>query len=390
MAWRLIACRPNGDGSEDLITTDIPISAGNSVTLSLSAPTAMTVSLPIYFSAMKAGDGNPVIIPWGTTIYAERNGVIMGGGIVDEMSEEAGKLEISVIGFVGYLNDMPYTEEYTGYKVDPLDLARLIWTHVQKKPGGNLGLVVSGLRTNRRIGVKGVAAFRGRPAIYDDKNNLVTPAIPANPEIKDEPYILAWHQTSNLLEEFNNLSKITPFDYAERHGWVNNKIGHYLDFAHPMMGRRKPNLRFVPGENIIDAPKVYHQGDLYASEILVLGAGEGKTKIHAFANQSRRGRLRRVSILNQPSVGREPTARALAQNEIKYRTGLPNVSDFTMIDHPNAPIGSFGVGDTIFVQSGSDWYDGADTWVRIASITYTMGEDEKISIVAVKEDDDDE
>lgn len=391
MAWRLIACRPNGDGSEDFITSDIPIGEGNSVTVSLSAPTAMKVVLPMYFASLRGDDGHPVFIPWGTTIYAERNGAIIGGGIVDDLTDEGGVLELSVIGHVGYLNDMPYMGEYAGYKVDPLDIVRLMWSHVQRQPHGNLGLAVSPLRTNRRIGVKGVAAFRGRPAIYDDKNVLVTPAIPANPEIKDEPYVLAWHQTSNLLDEFNKLSKVTPFDYAERHGWVGDKIGHYLDIGHPRMGRMRKDLRFVPGENLLDNPKVYQQGDLYASDVMLLGAGEGKTKIRGLANRSDPyNRLRRVVTINQPSIGRAETAKALADNEIKYHTGMPNVSDFTLIDHSNAPIGSFGVGDTIYVQSGSEWFEDGDTWVRIASITYDMTDEEKISVVAVKEGAEDE
>lgn len=385
MSWRLIACRPRGDGTEELITNDIPIGSGNTVTVALSGPTSMSIKLPMHFAHMMGGDGNPVFMPWGTTVYAERKGVIVAGGIVDDLTEEGGVLELSVIGFSGYLSETPFTSEYVGYNVDPLNVARLIWNHVQTQAGGNLGLAVSGLRTNRRMGTQGIPAFRGRPAIYDDKGALVTAAIPPHAEVADEPYVLAWYQTADLLEEFNKLSKATPFDYVERHGWVGNHIGHYLDFGHPTLGRKRTNLRFVPGENVLAAPKVYQQGDLYASEILLLGAGEGRAKIKGISNQTTRTRLRRVAVVNEPGIGTADSAKALADSELKYRTGDPNVADFSLVDHPNAPVGSFDVGDIIFAQSGSDWFGESDTWVRIASITYEMGEREIISIVAVKE-----
>lgn len=385
MSWRLIACRPNGDGSEDLITSDIPVDPSSEVTVSLSGPTVMKIVLPMYFAHMKAGDGTPVFTPWATTIYAERNGTIIGGGIVDDMDDEGGVLSLSVIGFVGYLQDMPFMSEYAGYNVDPMAIARLIWNHVQSQPGGNLGLVFPGLRTNRRIGVHGVPAFRGRPEIKDAAGNVVTKAIPPTPEIADEPYIMAWHQTADLLEEFNKLAKLTPFDYVERHYWAGDKIVHRLDVGHPMWGRKRANLRFVPGENVLEAPKVYEHGSLYASDVLLLGAGEGRTKIHAVSNHAQRGRLRRVAVINAPSIMRNETAKRLADNEIKYRTGDPAVADFTVVDHPNAPLGGFGVGDTVYVQGGSDWYTDAETWVRIASIKYTLGDPDRADVVAVKE-----
>lgn len=118
---------------------------------------------------------------------------------------------------------------------------------------------------------------------------------------------------------------------------------------------------------------------------MYLGAGEGKTKIKGVATGERHGRLRKVMTVSNPSIGRATTAEALANNEVKYHTGLPNVGDFTLVDHPNAPIGSFGVGDMVYVQSGSEWFEGGDTWVRIASITYVMDESDQVSIVALKE-----
>ena len=78
-------------------------------------------------------------------------------------------------------------------------------------------------------------------------------------------------------------------------------------------------------------------------------------------------------------------AKSMTDNELKYRTGLPSVADLVVSDHPNAPLGTFDVGDTIFVQASNSWFDEADMWVRIVSITYQPGEQEQASVTVVKE-----
>ena len=382
--WRFIVTKPDGNGSESLITTELPAESV-SITVSLSAPCDIQFTLPIHFRELMGSDGTPVFQTWGTCIYAERDGRILSGAIVDEIDATGSKLNVSAIGFTGYLEDMPYMGEYAAYDADPLNLARLIWAHVQAQPGGNLALSVSGLRSNRRIGTKGHAAFRGRPEIKDVAGNVVTKAIPPRPEIKDEPFLLSWYQTTNLLDDFNKLSKVTPFDYAERHFWSGDIIAHHLDLGHPVLGRRREDLRFVLGENLRVAPKIYQSGDDYASEVMLLGAGEGSKQVKSVSNRADSNRLRRVSVLSDPGIPTASLAKAMTDNELRYRTGMPSVADMTVLDHPNAPFGTFDVGDSIFVQASNSWFADTDMWVRITSITYTPGEGETAKLTVVKE-----
>lgn len=382
--WRFIVTRPDGDGGESLLVSDLPVSEAE-VMLQLSGPSNIQLSVPLYFQHLIGDDGNPIFQPWGSMVYAERNGVIVGGAIVDDIDATGGELNISAVGFTGYIQDMPFMGEYGAYDADPLDLARYIWAHVQGQEGGNLGLSIDGLRSNRRIGTRGVPAFRGRPEIKDGAGNVVTRAIPPRPEINDEPFLLSWYQTSNLLEVFNNLAEVTPFDYAERHRWYGDRIVHHLSLAHPQMGRRREDLRFVLGENLTIPPKIYQSGKSYASEVMLLGAGEGSAKVRAISSQPKRARLRRVAIVNDPSIPHVDLAKSMTDNELKYRTGLPNVSDMIVSDHPNAPLGTFEIGDSIFVQASNTWFAEADMWVRIVSITYQPGDEEQVSIVVTKE-----
>ena len=239
------------------------------------------------------------------------------------------------------------------------------------------------------MGVRGRAAFRGRPAIKDAAGNIVRPAVAPSPEVKDEPYLLSWYQTTDLLDEFNKLSKATPFDYAERHFWSGGQISHRVDFGYPVIGTRRPNLRFILGENLIEAPKTYQTGDSYASTILGLGAGEGSKKLRVAQTVPGATRLRRVDIYNNQSIGRTLTMRAILMSRANNLTGLPTAGDFSVIDSPNAPIGSFQVGDTVFVQGDDSWYgDAADKWARIVSMTYKPGTEDEVSITVVKEENE--
>lgn len=380
--WRFLVCRPDGKGNETLITSDLPAESVD-VTVSLSAPGYIKLTLPIHFAHLTEPDGNPVFREWGTTIYAERDGIIMGGGIVDEVDSQGPKLNVSAVGFVGYLQDMPFTDVYGAYDADPTDIARFIWTHVQKQPGGNLGLAVDAAKSGRKIGTRGLAAFRGRPAIKDDKGNVVTAAIPPRAEVQDEPFLLAWYQTANLLDDFNKLSQVTPFDYAERHYWQGSRIAHTLDMAYPTMGRERKDLRFIIGENIVEAPRIYSSE--YASELLFLGAGEGSAKVRATASQTAPDRLRRVKVVSDPGVPANSLAKRMADTEVKFYTGKPTVGDMTVVDHPNAPIGAFEVGDTIFVQGSNAWFGSADMWVRISRISYKPGQNEVATLSVVVE-----
>lgn len=382
--WRFIVCQPDGDGGESLITSELPLSSAR-VVCNLSAPSSMALSIPIHLQHLTGSDGNPVFVPYGSTIYAERNGVIVSGGIVTDIDATGGVLNLQVTGHVGYLQDMPFMGEYGAYNSDPFDLVRYIWAHVQKQPGGNIGLSVDPAKSPRRVGTKGKAAFRGRPAIKDDKGVIVTPAIPPTAEVKDDPFLLSWYQTSNLLDVFNKLSRAVPFDYAERHFWNGDHIAHNLDLAYPTMGKQRADMRFVVGENLIIAPKMYQHGSSYASEIMFLGAGEGKAMVRGLASQPTRSRLRRVRVMSDPGIPSPDLAKSMAQNELKYRTGLPNVTDMEVIDHPNAPIGMFDVGDMIYVQGSNAWFGSADQWVRIASIEYDPLQNESAKIVVVKE-----
>lgn len=389
MAWRFIATRLDGLGGDILIDPDLPLTSV-SMTHVLSGPDKLAAKIAPEASRLIGSDGTPVFTPWSTAIYAEKDGLIRMGGILTSLGASGETLDLECTGFTGYLQDMPYIGDYRGYKKDPMELARIIWNHVQKQPYGNLGLLVRTNTTPVRIGVRGHPALRGRPVIKDANGTVVMAAQAAQPAVEDQPFELSWYATSNLAEPFEKLAEQTPFDYVESHSWRNKdkcEIAHYLDIRYPKIGRKRSDLRFVVGENVYEAPKLVEDGGRYASDVLILGAGEGSKMVHAISTDHSSLRLRRVAVIPRKGIGRATTAINAAKNEIKHRVGAVDFDEITVIDSPFARYGDLQVGDEIYIQAGHGWYRSASQWGRVVEITITPDKNDNMRILLFKEDE---
>ena len=349
--WRYLAQRLDGTGDTGpLIDVDLPL---NDVVFTdrLSGPMELTGTIDPAFTRLKDSSGQPLLTEWGTAIWAEEDGVIVGGGILETPSFLGPKLSITCTGYAGYPYDMPFLGSYAGVEVDPLDVFRTIWAHIQAQPGGNLGLNVSTVTTPKRIGTV------LEQVEFDTQSGPVS--------FEAGPIKLNWWQTHDLGGEIDKLAKETPFEYRERHQWEGDTIKHYLDVGYPRLGRRIDKGRFVIGENIHVIPKVDRPGDIYASEILALGAGEGRTMLMATRRRAT-GRLRRVAVVEDKSARSLRAVGSLAATEEAWRKNVDTISELVLVDHPNAPMGSVKPGDEIYVEGELDWLEIAG-WMRVLS-----------------------
>jgi hypothetical protein len=350
--WRYLAQRLTGEGDNgELLDVDLPL---NDVALTdtLSGPGELTGTIDPAFAKLMTG-GQPLLNEWGTAIWAEEDGNIIGGGILVSSGFSASKWALTCMGYSGYLYDMPYVGSWSGVEVDPLDVVREMWAHAQAQPGGNLGLSVSTLDTGLKIGTE------LEQIEFDTESGPIS--------FEAGPVKLNWWQTHDLGGEMDKLAKETPFDYHERHQWSGDTIKHYLDFAYPRMGRRHDGLRFVVGENVHVIPTVDRNGDDYASEILALGAGEGRTMKMAQLRRST-GRLRRVGVVEDKSARSLKAVQQVAATDMAWRKSLDSITELVMIDHPHAPMGSVKPGDEIYVEGKLDWME-LGIWLRVLSTT---------------------
>lgn len=354
--WRYLAQRLDGNGlSDEFIDLDLPLQ-DVAITDTLTGAPAITAAITPEVARLQAPDGRPLFEKWGTAIYAENEGEIRGGAILTDLQREGSNLALTCTGFSSYPDGQPWTTEegYIGVEVDPLDVVRVIWDHLQSQPYGNLGVEIDRTtKTPFRIGTP----YKVREFDPQDDPN-VGPTI-----FESGPVLLRWYETQDLGEEIIRYAEDTPFDYRERHAWVGDRIHHYIDFGYPNLGSKRTDLRFVIGENIMPLPRV--GADEYATEIMALGAGEGRGMKRAVA--SRPGKLRRAALVIDKSARRQARVNNLAQRELNWRTGQDDITQVIVSDHAHAPLGSYSVGDEILVEGRTPWGD-LDVWARVVSI----------------------
>lgn len=281
---------------------------------------------------------------WGALLVAEQDGKDPVAAIVDRLNAEQGWLIVEAGGFSMYPNGLPWTgPDFIGVQVDPLDMVRKVWAEVQRHPDGDLGVVVDSTTSPVRVGTAAT------------KTNA------------DGPFRLAWWETDDLGKVLADLATDTPFQYRERSAWSGDEITHRLQLGYPSISGRKEHLRFEVGVNVTAAPPLA-DGE-YASEVLVLGAGEGRKKVTSGAvKTTATGRLRRVRTITDSALTNKAAAQAAARPLLNRLGATDAVEQLTVRDHPAAPAGSFGPGDEIYVQGNAGWAQ-LDQWVRITELT---------------------
>ena len=300
--------------------------------------------------------------PWGSWIYLEEDGEIRAAGILQPVQiDPDGKMSLSAIGPHGYAKRVPYRSRYSGIGVDPADVVRVMWDHIQAFPRGDLGLTVEG-STPITIGTEP----RDVEFVTGEGEQVSFTA---------GPYTLDYWQNTLVGSEVEKLGADTPFDFLENCRWRDSSrtdVQKWLSIHYPSVGERRTDLRFAQGENIIEFAPVEEPDDAYADVVYVQGKGEGIDKIQAEMETYVGGRIRLPAIVDDKTIDSVQRARTVAADELAARlASLVEVPEIVCdARHRNAPIGSFVPGDDLYVQVIYPYVGVIAAWHRCTAITY--------------------
>lgn len=374
--WSYLAQRAITD---EWLHWELPLS-NVSITDALSGPTALDATLAPEIrglAGVPASDGRPLFEEWSTIIYAQADGIIRSGNIlVHSAPGDGGAWNIETMGFAGYPTGLPYLGNYQQESVDPLDVVREIWGHLQGQPDGDLGVVVDSASSPVRIGTKprhvAFSTASGESVDFE----------------ADEKYKLVWWEAPDCGAEIDKLAGQTPFDYREEHRWIGDtqNVEHRIKLGYPRLGRRRDDLRFVEGENLTLKPQPENAGDEFCNGVWGIGKGEG-AKALTVPVMNRDGKLRRVRVLTNSSVDSKDRLRMLCQEQLAIYNPVLKLAEVHVADHRNARIGSWQVGDDIRVQFASSWALGdVDLWCRITATTVQPDSPELATLTLARSD----
>ncbi len=354
MSWRYLLQRLDGAGGGTWLETDA-ILGDLELTTAISAPAVVSCKASVAKFPRLASDGLRFFEPWSTALWVEGpDGNPVGGGILAQVGASNTELSLQFVGLSGYLNDMAYTGAKFWVQRDPIDIFREVWAEQQSKPRGNVGLVLDKTLSGQKVGVT------------LEQVSFDTQAGPVS--FESGPWKLAWYADNDIGGRLTSLREATPFDYRERHSWDGDVIRHRLEIGYPTLGARRTDLVFQLGTNLFVNPDSTNDGVDYTDYAVVIGAGEGAAAVSAMVPRSNERRLRRPRMISDKTLSSAKAANARAALEIASSLGEFDVTQVSVRDHSNAPVGSWQDGDQILID-----YDvvgqRVQEWVRILSTT---------------------
>ncbi|KFG02765.1 hypothetical protein IQ62_00060 [Streptomyces scabiei] len=324
----------------------------------LNGPGELTATIAPRW--LKANPG--VVEPAVSLIYAEADGMLHWGGLIWDVDTQRGEYRLEAAGWSSYLNrrhDLhgelggrgPYVNQ------DPCVIIRDLWEYAQEQPDGDLQVVVDSTTSSAKTG---------------------TPA---------EPWHSYWYETPVLGDHLDDLvsEEGAPQYTNDCRYQTNGTIRRRLALGYPRLGARRTDITFKSGINIVDSPPVRRSGDDYANVVIGTGSGEG-TATRFAVTAVRDGRIRMESVLALPTVnGKDVLGRRIAA-ERKRRQTMGQVDQITIRDHPNAPLGSWQIGDDVHVSVHNEWtsYTG---WARITADSYSPGDHPDQAVLTLRRAD---
>ena len=404
------------------LTYELPL-VDVSITWQLSGPSMLTAKLHPESPALQELG----ITAWATWIHVDQDGQLLGSFILQPARIDGEDYTVEGMGFSGYAQGVPYYSWDDYVATDACDVMRRIWNHLESYPDARLGVQLTNTMSNLLLGIPATQKLTDDGFLVWDEQNQTEEKAPTkelgedeeieitghsfdfdpatapfapdfpdlmvtyndgaiyrfHPEmVEAQPYTIAWFNDTDCGQEFDNLAKTAKVEYREVVFWdqdpthdisVIPKPRRSLELAYPRLGRKRFELRVAQDENMLAAiPLEESTGAAgYASQILARGAGEGREALRAYYGMADPKRIRRVAIVKDGTLSTQTAMTSLAQDELMRRLAAITIGTVVLKDwHPNAPLGSFMVGDEFLITGFVPWAGYVEFWHRVISYTW--------------------
>lgn len=394
-----------------------------SITWTLSGPGTLTAKLHPESPALQELG----ITAWATWIHVDQDGQLLGSFILQPARVDGEDYSVEGLGFSGYAQAMPYFGWDDYVATDACDVMRRIWNHLESYPDARLGVQLTNTMSGLRLGIPATQKLTDDGFLVWDEENQIEEKPPTktlpdgtdiaitghsfdrdpatapfapdfpdlmvtyndgaiyrfHPEMVDAvPYTIAWFNDTDCGQEFDNLARTAKVEYREVVGWETNpdkdisiipKPRRALEMAYPRLGRKRYELRIAQDENMLDAIPLEESTGVagYASQILARGVGDGREALRAYYGVADPKRIRRVGIVKDATLTTAAAMTSLARDELLRRLAAITIGTVVLKDwHPNAPLGSFMVGDEFLITGFVPWAGYVEFWHRVISYTW--------------------
>lgn len=350
--WRISV--QESRGAREIVTYDLNVTKLR-ITRALSGP----FDLQCDVNPNDPSTAGIYFKPWRQLIHVEKimqgKRRLWGTGIVQpsDIDENTGILRLKAKGFSCYPKGIPWLEDLNWLANDVYRPVVEIWRHLQKDfTNGDLGVEI--YPTTAGVEMLPGYAFDG-----DLLNlNFFATFVRQTDRLDSGDYIDA-------------LARDVPFDYVEQSAWNADRtdVVKKIKLGYPRLGVIQENLAFILNENVISAkPHTESQVD-WVSDVGITGYFPGQEYSSRLANADP-DRLRRYLDEDTAFIDSNERSAAWAHRRLARRQTPPYWETITILpNHPNAPLGSFDVGDSIIVKGNMPWVGEVAQYHKVIAIT---------------------
>ena len=286
--------------------------------------------------------------------------ICLGAQLVNEtkIDPASGDLMVEATGFMGYPKGIPWQENFNPIAVDPAEVIQRIWAHLQSFPNANLGVQV--LPADLGVEMLPGYGFDGNTLSFD--------------------FTALWVRAVDFQDSgdmITQLARDLPLDLFEEVTWNANRtaVNKVVRIAYPYGGVRQDYLAFRLGENVMSCELADELEIEPVSDVIIRSWLPGKTYTSKLSNADMT-RARRTILEEAANIDSTERAAAWAKRKLTRRNIPKSFSKITIDpNHPNAPFGSFGLGDSILVEAQDyPWTGDISEWHRITSIMFKESE----------------